>query len=352
MINLMHGDCLELMKNIPDHSVDMILCDLPYGTTACKWDNIIPFDLLWEKYERICKSNGTVVLFGSEPFSTELRHSNLKKYRYDLIWIKEQASSGLFADSQPLKVHENISVFYSSDIMNDTSLFFDKSKDYLISEKKKAENAGFNVNKVLGNYMGSHYFTRASQFAFPKYEDYVKLQGTGFFEREYDDAKREYDDAKRVTYNPQMSVGIAYKGHYAPDAEVHGKSKHYVKDNEGTRYPTSILYYNRERGLHPTQKPVPLLEYLIKTYTNEGETVLDNCMGSGSTGVACVNTGRNFIGIELEPKYFDIAQKRIYEAAGMNIEEKKEEQTESDDEYRQLTFDFDSGNNDNDDDCC
>ena len=313
-MQLLQGDCLELMKQIPDKSVDMVLCDLPYGTTACKWDNVIPFEPLWERYERVCKSNGVIVLFGSEPFSTELRHSNLKKYRYDLIWVKEQASSGLFAESAPLKVHENISVFYSSDIMNDTSLFFDKSKDYLIGEKEKAEKAGYNMREVLGNFMASHYFTRKTQFAFPKREDYLKLQSTGFFQQEYDEAKQEYDEAKKVTYNPQMSSGVAYKGHYAPGAEVHGKSQHYVKDNTGTRYPTSILKFNREKGLHPTQKPVPLLEYLIKTYTNEGETVLDNCMGSGSTGVACVNTNRDFIGIELDEHYFEIAKQRIDEA--------------------------------------
>ena len=317
-VTLWQGDCLELMKNIPDKSVDMVLCDLPYGTTACKWDIVIPFELLWEQYERICKSNGIIALFGSEPFSTEARHSNLKRYRYDLIWVKEQSSSGLLAKLAPLKVHENISIFYSSDIMNDTTLFFNKSKQYLISEKQKAEKAGYNMREVLGNYMASHYFTRKTQFAFPKYEDYAKLQNTGFFQREFEEAKRQYDEEKRqydeekaVTYNPQMTNGKAYKGHYAPGAEVHGKLKHYVKDNIGTRYPTSILRFNREKGLHPTQKPVPLLEYLIKTYTNEGETVLDNCMGSGSTGVACVNTNRDFIGIELDEHYFQIARERI-----------------------------------------
>ena len=314
MVTLYQGDCLDLMKKIPDKSVDMVLCDLPYGTTACKWDIVIPFELLWEQYERICKSNGIIALFGSEPFSTEARHSNLKKYRYDLIWVKEQSSSGLLAKLAPLKVHENISIFYSSDIMNDTTLFFDKSKQYLISEKQKAEKAGYNMREVLGNYMASHYFTRKTQFAFPKYEDYAKLQNTGFFQREFEEAKRQYDEEKAVTYNPQMANGKAYKGHYAPGAEVHGKLKHYVKNNIGTRYPTSILRFNREKGLHPTQKPVQLLEYLIKTYTNEGETVLDNCMGSGSTGIACVNTNRNFIGIELDEHYFEVAKNRIEQA--------------------------------------
>lgn len=231
-IKLYNGDCLEIMKDIPDNSVDLVLTDPPYGTTACAWDIVIPFESLWAQYRRICKSNGTVVLFGSEPFSTELRHSNLKQYRYDLIWVKEQASSGLFAKSAPLKVHENISVFYSSDQKNGT------------------------------------------------------------------------------TYNPQMTFGKEYSGHYAPNASVHGEGEHYVKGS-AERYPISILRFNRESGYHPTQKPVDLLQYLIRTYTNEGDTVLDNCMGSGSTGVAAKTLNRNFIGIELNEDYFKIAEKRI-----------------------------------------
>lgn len=231
-IKLYQGDCLEVMKAIPDNSIDLVLTDPPYGTTACAWDSVIPFDLLWDQYRRICKPNSTVVLFGSEPFSTELRHSNLKQYRYDLIWIKEQASSGLFANSAPLKIHENISVFYSSDKKNGT------------------------------------------------------------------------------TYNPQMTFGKEYSGHYAPNASVHGDGTHYVKGSS-ERYPTSILRFNREVGYHPTQKPVDLLEWLISTYSNAGDTVLDSCMGSGSTGVAAKILNRNFIGIELDENYFNIAEGRI-----------------------------------------
>mgnify|MGYP002516188658 CR=1 FL=1 len=246
-MQLLQGDCLELMKDIPDKSVDMILCDLPYNMTSCKWDKMLDLNELFLNYERIVKNGGVLALFGSEPFSSLLRTAKLDWFKYDWVWAKEQSSSGLQAKSRPLKKHEIISVFYQ---------------------------------------------TRSKSGA-------------------------------KSTYNPQMQIGKPYKAHYAPDAEVHGKAQHYVKENIGTRYPTSILKFNREKGLHPTQKPVPLLEYLIKTYTNEGETVLDNCMGSGSTGVACVNTNRDFIGIELDEHYFEIAKQRIDEAIRLKETELK-----------------------------
>ena len=243
-MKLLQGDCLELMRDIPDGSVDMICCDLPYGTTACAWDSVIPFSPLWEQYERIAKHNAAIVLFGSEPFSTELRHSNLKLFRYDWIWQKTLASNFQQCRKQPLKLHEIASVFYKS----------------------------------------------------------------------------------QPTYNPQMEVGKPYTDKARKNiVRVHGE-KEFVKrpiQNSGTRYPSSVQRFsNGNNGnVHPTQKPVPLLEYLIKTYTNPGETVLDNCMGSGSTGVARVNTGRDFIGIELDPGYFRTAQKRIEDAqAQMRLE--------------------------------
>ena len=236
-MQLIHGDCLEKMKGIPDKSIDMILCDLPYGTTACKWDVVIPFEPLWEQYKRIIKDNGAIVLFGSEPFSSYLRMSNIKWYKYDWVWVKEQGTGNLNANKMPLKKHENILVFYK----------------------------------------------------------------------------------KLPIYNPQMVKGDAYEIKRNKNTnEIFGKTgtqDGYVTKNKGERYPTSILNFNRElrNRLHPTQKPVALLEYLIKTYTLEGETVLDNTMGSGSTGVACINTKRNFIGIEKDDKYFEIAKKRIEE---------------------------------------
>lgn len=240
MASIKQGDCLELMKEIPDRSIDMVLCDLPYGTTACKWDSVIPFEPLWEQYKRIIKDNGAIVLFGSEPFSTELRHSNMKMFKYDWIWEKTKASGFLNAKKSPLRAHEVISVFYKN----------------------------------------------------------------------------------QPTYNPQYSFGHKpYKKINVSDGatSVYGKMDKTgsVKESkDGRRYPRSVIKFSNpnNKTIHPTQKPVALLEYLIKTYTNEGETVLDNCMGSGSTGVACINTNRNFIGYELDEKYFEIAEKRINEA--------------------------------------
>lgn len=238
MINLRHGDCLELMKDIADKSIDMILCDLPYGATSCKWDVIIPFESLWEQYERIIKDNGVIVLFGSEPFSSKLRLSNLKMYKYDWIWDKKTGLGFLDSKYRPLKQHEIISVFSKGGCSNGSKIQMKYHPQGLIPTTKKNSNT---QSRILNSE--------------PK--------------------KRKNLDTKY------------------------------------TNYPKTILTYDRERGLHPTQKPVKLLEYLIKTYTNEGETVLDNCMGSGSTGVACKNTNRNFIGIELDEKYFNIAKDRI-----------------------------------------
>lgn len=322
MVELKQGDCLELMKDIPDGSVDLVLTDPPYGTTACKWDSIIPFEPMWEQLKRIVKRYGAIVLFGSEPFSSLLRASNIDWYKYDWVWEKEQSSSGLQAKIAPMKKHENISVFYQtfSDCY-DTTEMFAELKEYMQTERKKAGLDGKKTRELLGSYMGSHYFTNGSQFCIPTADAYYKLQSTGFFNMPFEVLTEKYQSERLKskidnfnTYNPQMTDGKAYKGHFAPDAEVHGKATHYVKDNSGTRYPTSILKFNRAKGLHPTQKPVSLLEYLIRTYTNDGETILDFTMGSGSTGVACVNTGRNFIGIELDQGYFEIAQKRIEEA--------------------------------------
>jgi site-specific DNA-methyltransferase (adenine-specific) len=231
---LLFGDCLERMKEIPDNSIDMILCDLPYGTTACKWDTIIPFEPLWEQYNRIIKDNGAIVLFGSQPFTTVLNNSNLKFFRYEWIWTKNNSTGFQLANKMPLKKHENISVFYK----------------------------------------------------------------------------------KLPTYNPQglKPYGkINKRGKVGNGGHLANECNEYIQ--QFTNYPTQILEfpYDKEK-LHPTQKPVSLLEYLIKTYTNENNLVLDNTMGSGSTGVACVNTNRKFIGIELDEKYYDISCKRITDA--------------------------------------
>ena len=235
MIDLRQGDCLELMKDIPNKSIDMILCDLPYGTTQNKWDSVIPFDELWREYKRIIKDNGVIVLTSQGIFTAKLILSNEKWFKYKLVWEKSKATNFLNAKKQPLRKHEDICVFYN----------------------------------------------------------------------------------KQPKYNPQMTEGEPYDkgirknqltGSYGEFNPVHVKS-------EGKRYPTDVVYFKTAESegkvYHSTQKPVALLEYLIKTYTNEGELVLDNCMGSGSTGVACLNTNRNFIGIELDENYFNIAKERI-----------------------------------------
>ena len=242
MIKLLHGDCLELMKDIPDKSIDMILCDLPYGTTACKWDVIIPFEPLWEQYERIIKDKGAICLFGSEPFSSKLRMSNLKLYKYDWIWKKSNPSNIALANKQPMKYHEIISVFYK---MQST---YNKQMIERISPTiKQAHDSKYIFHNSTSEQTGLKYIEVDSK----KYDENVK--------------------------NPSSIIEVN---------SLRPNSKEFVK--------------------HPTQKPVALLEYLIKTYTNEKETILDNCMGSGSTGVACVNTNRNFIGFELDPEYFKI----------------------------------------------
>ena len=242
-IDLRQGDCLELMKDIPDKSVDMILCDLPYGTTACKWDSVIPFEPLWEQYERIIRDNGAIVLNASQPFTSELIHSNLKLYKYNWIWKKTRPTGFSHSKNMPLKDYEDICVF-SKGIIQHANL----------TEKRM-------------NY---------------------------------------YPQGLRACNRKVKRTSKGFEG----SMERKSQTNEYVATLEN--FPRMVLETpNEGKTVHPTQKPVELCEYLIKTYTNEGETVLDNCMGSGSTGVACINTGRNFIGIELDEKYFEIAKKRI-----------------------------------------
>ena len=225
-------DCLEGMKEIDDGSVDMILCDLPYGTTQNKWDSVIDLDKLWKQYKRVIKQNGAIILTAQSPFDKILGSSNLVMLKYEWIWEKEAGTGFLNAKKSPLKSHENILVFYN----------------------------------------------------------------------------------KQPVYNPQMEKGIAYvckKGGGTTNYNKDSKDN-IVTTNKGERYPKTVLRFNRDKNkVHPTQKPVALFEYLIKTYTNEGDLVLDNCIGSGTTAVAALNTKRNFIGFELDKGYYDIANKRI-----------------------------------------
>lgn len=226
------------MKDIKDKSIDMILCDLPYGTTQCKWDTIIPFETLWEQYNRIIKDKGAIVLFGAEPFSSTLRLSNLKNYKYDWIWDKVKGTGFLNARRQPMRNHELLSVFYK----------------------------------------------------------------------------------KQCLYNPQKTFGHNMKKSYRSkdlQTDVYGEMKNDYTYESTERYPRSIQVFSTDTqnsSLHPTQKPVALCEYMIRTYTNENEIVLDNCMGSGTTGIACKNLNRRFIGIELDNTYFKIAEERIKSA--------------------------------------
>ena len=240
--NLQQGDCLELMKEIADESIDLVCCDPPYGTTSIKWDSVLDFNKMWEQYARIIKPKGIICLFGSQPFSAQLICSKLDWFRYEIIWDKNKCGSPGLAKKRPMKTHENIMIFY----------------------------------KEAGG-----------------------------------------------TYNPQMTKGEPFKRKSKnPEGYVGKKNDHKYGlkprkefENKGTRYPKSVLQISRDfsaqQQVHPTQKPVPLMEWLIKTYSNEGETVLDNCMGSGSTGVAAVKLNRSFIGIDTSPEYIKISTERI-----------------------------------------
>jgi site-specific DNA-methyltransferase (adenine-specific) len=230
-----NGDCLEGFKLLPDKSVDLIVTDPPYGTTACKWDKVVPFEKLWAEYERVLKPGAACVIFGSEPFSTRLRQSNLSNFKYDWVWEKEQGANFMNVKFQPYKVHELISVFY----------------------------------------------------------------------------------ADKEHYNPQMTSGKPYKSGKGTSGDITGNVVKVQTTNQGTRYPRSILRFNTDKAkgsLHPTQKPLALIEYLVRTYSNPGDLVLDTFMGSGTTAVACIKTGRNFIGFELDEGYHESAQLRIEEA--------------------------------------
>lgn len=237
MPQLFHGDCLEVMAQLPDASVDMILCDLPYGTTACKWDTVIPFEPLWAQYRRVAKRNAAIVLTASQPFTTALIASNLREFKHSWVWDKATISNPMQAKHQPLRQHEDVLVFCAGGLP--PAYIPQKTDLHLVTKwKQAAQHADAAIPATVG--------------------------ATG---------------------------------------EVQGK------------YPKSIIRFPAAklvgRTVHPTQKPVALMEYLIRTYTREGETVLDNCMGSGTTGVACANTGRQFIGIERDDKYFAIASERI-----------------------------------------
>lgn len=321
-IKLYKGDCLEIMKDIPSASIDMILCDLPYGTTNCKWDSIIDMEQLWKEYNRIIKPNRAIVLFSAQPFTTKLINSNINNYKYTWYWVKNNSTGFQNANNQPMRKLEEINVFIK-DLTKDNKGKFKGIREYLISERVKSNIKLSDYKDILQSNMTSHYFTNGKQFVLPNRDAYKRLQTTGFFKKDYNELEKEYNSELKKgrrkenrVYNPQ---GI--KKHKEPirktrktTSELYDGGLNGDYDVVYYNYPNNILTFNiptsKER-LHPTQKPVDLLEYLIKTYTNQGETILDNCMGSGSTGVACRNTARKFIGIEKDNKYFSICKNRM-----------------------------------------
>ena len=248
--SLLKGDCLTLMNGIPDKSIDMILCDLPYGTTACKWDSIIPLDKLWEQYERIIKDNGAIVLTAAQPFTSALIMSNIKMFKYTWVWEKNKVGGVFNAKNRPLKIHEDVVVFSKSPAANVKGV----RMNYFPQGVQDTEHSRVNSHRRKGETFG----------------------------------------------NRPSRLGL------------------YTQTQTG--YPRDVIKFDSvHQGLHPTQKPVALMEYLIKTYTNEGDLVLDNTMGSGTTCVACVNTNRQYIGMELDDEYYAVAQKRVNEAIEAKI---------------------------------
>jgi len=332
-MKLLQGDCMELLPDIPDRSVDLILCDLPYGTTDCKWDHVLPMETLWKEYKRLLRPNGVAALFAAQPFTTALINSNRPAFQYCWYWLKNMATGFAFARYQPMRKIEEVVIFVCNVPGKDNAGHHKELRAYLQGELKASGHTRASINKLLGNTMTSHYFTNGGQFAIPPREQWEKLQAeTGRFARSWDDVRAEYQGelgrhgGGPQIYNPQglqiVSNPKPRKRRAIKEDNIYGTMdtlmQEYTPKYKG--YPVNVLQFNTERGLHPTQKPVPLLEYLVKTYTHEGDTVLDNCMGSGSTGVACLRTGRHFIGMEKDPHYFEIAQQRIRQEQSLTAE--------------------------------
>lgn len=307
-IQLYQGDCLEIMKNIGNNSINCIICDLPYGTTACKWDEIIPFDKLWEQYNRILKDTGTVILFGSQPFTTKLIASNMQDFRYELIWEKNNCSNFQLANKQPLKYHENICVFYKDIIQDVFSNIMKEHMQRLNLTQKDLQNLCLSRNGKPTGWVSNK--LKGTQI--PTKEQWSKLCNLFGIEDNY-----EYliTQLKTHTYNAnpkkkENTQQISNKGKSGTLGHLSSNQDFYTQEYEN--YPHSLLKYDRViKPQHPTQKPVELLEWLVKTYSNENDIILDNTMGSGTTGVACKKLGRSFIGIENDENYFKIAKERI-----------------------------------------
>ena len=349
MYELKQGDCLELMKEIPSDSIDFVLCDLPYGCTDCAWDKPLPLDVLWGEYQRIVKPTGTSALFCIQPFTTQLISTNYRNFRFMWYWRKNNITGGPFAKVQPMRCVEEIAVFAPASSYNNAGKHL-KLREYFFEELKKSGLKRNDVNRILGSTMSSHYFTRGNQYAIPTEEAYAKLQAVapGCFTRPFREITEEYGlevhtgekTPCRYTYNPQgLRPATRARARAYGNRSVYKQMKQSApQEFEG--YPNHLLFFDQEvhngsqhttgTRLHPTQKPVALLEYLIRTHTNAGDMVLDNTMGSGSTGVACIHTDRNFIGFELNETYFEIAKKRIENVV---IEHKKELSSLQEKEY-------------------
>lgn len=324
-IDLRFGDTIEQMKLIPDKSIDFICCDLPYGTTACAWDIVIPFNKLWEQYDRLLKDNGSIALTASQPFTSILLTSNLKWFSHEWIWEKEAGSNFLLANKQPLKIHESILVFNRpiNEVKNDFGKYSD-IRDYFQDERKKTNLSYKEINEKCfesasnGGGMASNILTSYKKgWSFPSKEKYEALQKIGICKTPYNELKNEYLKSFEIerTYNPIKTNGKPYIIKQGGISDVYGnKENNITTENNGDRFPTSILKFKRDKEkIHPTQKPISLMEYLIMTYSNENDTILDNTFGSCTTGIACINTNRNFIGIDNTKKYFNISLKRVEE---------------------------------------
>lgn len=289
-VKLMYGDCLEVMKSIPDKSVDMVLCDLPYGITEHDWDKVINGQELFEEYKRICKQNANVLLFCQIEFAKYLMLQTFhSEFSHCLVWVKSNKTRHLSVDKLPMSQYEMILCFRLNKYAN--KLNHIGLRKYFTDELKRSGKSIKEIESEIPNKSAHHWFRFSSDFRIPTEKNYNRLQEiTGLFQRDYNEIRQEFlrEKNNECTYN-----GV----------------------NE-----SDVLYYQlKEERVHPTQKPVELLEYLIKIYSNENDLILDNCMGSGSTGVACMNTKRKFIGIELDERYFDIAKERILGVSSLTV---------------------------------
>ena len=293
MINeVLLGDCLELMKDIPDGSIDMVLCDLPYGTTQCKWDTVIPLDKLWKEYNRVCKKNAAIILTAAQPFTSNLVMSNPKYFKYNWIWEKSKATGYLNAKKMPMRAHEDICVFYRKPPIYNPQMV--QGKPY---------------NKGTAHRPTDVYGSQGLKEKTKKRKELKKILSK---ENSLELIRQEMDKMG-------LEWTIIDKTQDMVDKIIDAVKplKTTVKNDTGLRYPRTVQYFKTAESegkksiIHPTQKPLALFEYLVKTYSNEGDLILDNCIGGGTTAVACINTNRNYIGMELDEGYYEKCLERI-----------------------------------------